>query len=299
MFRRTSQGTMVIDLFNDSSTESEEEEELLERRTENKKDLSSEYWQFRKLVKYLKVWQCNAEHCRILFWNNESFSTNAGKCMPDCQETVKSMLFSCHLFKNSWCWSESAVTFFFYKSKELQTVENNIYSGIIIVSFIKGNFPITLSLLSVTVWLYESTVSDKKKGCQMKWSAVCSCLTRCFVGRCLPKCLARLMDSCFLTQACVVAHESQGTGESTVWQQQLYAWFAHTAETYKWNAPVIDLTAHVVNINASKHGRKTKEEDKRQRPRLDLIPVIRTYHSHTFFRTVPSKPLSLSFFSEP
>lgn len=43
------------DSFSESSTESEEEEEAVERRTEANADLPSEYWQIQKLVKYLKV----------------------------------------------------------------------------------------------------------------------------------------------------------------------------------------------------------------------------------------------------
>ncbi|XP_046364085.1 outer dynein arm-docking complex subunit 2-like [Haliotis rufescens] len=42
------------DSFSESSTESEEEEEAVERRTEANADLPSEYWQIQKLVKYLK-----------------------------------------------------------------------------------------------------------------------------------------------------------------------------------------------------------------------------------------------------
>lgn len=43
------------DSFSESSTESEEEEEAVERRSETNADLPSEYWQIQKLVKYLKV----------------------------------------------------------------------------------------------------------------------------------------------------------------------------------------------------------------------------------------------------
>ena len=43
------------DHFSESSTESEEEEEAIERRPEANADLPSEYWQIQKLVKYLKV----------------------------------------------------------------------------------------------------------------------------------------------------------------------------------------------------------------------------------------------------
>ncbi|KAG8443312.1 hypothetical protein GDO86_011923 [Hymenochirus boettgeri] len=42
------------DEFSESSTESEEDEELPERRQEGNTDLPSEYWQIQKLVKYLK-----------------------------------------------------------------------------------------------------------------------------------------------------------------------------------------------------------------------------------------------------
>ncbi|RUS87840.1 hypothetical protein EGW08_004373 [Elysia chlorotica] len=42
------------DQFSESSTESEEEEEAIERRPEANADLPSEYWQIQKLVKYLK-----------------------------------------------------------------------------------------------------------------------------------------------------------------------------------------------------------------------------------------------------
>ncbi|KAK3760315.1 hypothetical protein RRG08_063072 [Elysia crispata] len=42
------------DHFSESSTESEEEEEAIERRPEANADLPSEYWQIQKLVKYLK-----------------------------------------------------------------------------------------------------------------------------------------------------------------------------------------------------------------------------------------------------
>ncbi|KAL3855757.1 hypothetical protein ACJMK2_014960 [Sinanodonta woodiana] len=42
------------DSFSESSTESEEEEESIERRSETNADLPSEYWQIQKLVKYLK-----------------------------------------------------------------------------------------------------------------------------------------------------------------------------------------------------------------------------------------------------
>lgn len=42
------------DTFSESSTESEEEEEAVERRSETNADLPSEYWQIQKLVKYLK-----------------------------------------------------------------------------------------------------------------------------------------------------------------------------------------------------------------------------------------------------
>ena len=51
------------DHFSESSTESEEEEEAIERRPEANADLPSEYWQIQKLVKYLKVrvwWKCIA-----------------------------------------------------------------------------------------------------------------------------------------------------------------------------------------------------------------------------------------------
>ena len=147
----------------------------------------------------------------------------------------------------------------------------------------------------------------------MKWNVVCSRLKRCFVGQCLLKCLAQLVDSCFLTQACVVAHPSQGTGESTVWQQQLYAWFAHTAETYKWSAPVIDLTAHVVNINVSKHGRKKRKTNASDPDWLwflwllvfkdylpsSVVPVIVSsapYNKKDYFRRAPCKP-AFFFFS--
>ncbi|XP_072516547.1 outer dynein arm-docking complex subunit 2 [Salminus brasiliensis] len=41
--------------FSESSSESEEDEEQSERRGENRTDLSSEYWEIQKLVKYLKV----------------------------------------------------------------------------------------------------------------------------------------------------------------------------------------------------------------------------------------------------
>ncbi len=41
--------------FEESSTESEEEEEVPERRDATGADLPSEYWQIQKLVKYLKV----------------------------------------------------------------------------------------------------------------------------------------------------------------------------------------------------------------------------------------------------
>ena len=44
------------DSFSESSTESEEEEESVDRRAEANADLPSEYWQIQKLVKYLKVW---------------------------------------------------------------------------------------------------------------------------------------------------------------------------------------------------------------------------------------------------
>ena len=37
------------------STESEEEEEIVDRRGDNNADLPTEYWQLQKLVKYLKV----------------------------------------------------------------------------------------------------------------------------------------------------------------------------------------------------------------------------------------------------
>ena len=43
------------DSFSESSTESEEEEEAVDRRAEANADLPSEYWQIQKLVKYLKV----------------------------------------------------------------------------------------------------------------------------------------------------------------------------------------------------------------------------------------------------
>uniref|UniRef100_A0A2C9JK39 Armadillo repeat-containing protein 4 n=1 Tax=Biomphalaria glabrata TaxID=6526 RepID=A0A2C9JK39_BIOGL len=42
------------DRFSESSTESEEEEEVIERRHEANADLPTEYWQIQKLVKYLK-----------------------------------------------------------------------------------------------------------------------------------------------------------------------------------------------------------------------------------------------------
>lgn len=44
-----------VDSFSESSTESEEEEEAIDRRAEGNADLPSEYWQIQKLVKYLKV----------------------------------------------------------------------------------------------------------------------------------------------------------------------------------------------------------------------------------------------------
>lgn len=46
---------MAVEDFSESSSESEEDEEQLERRPESNADLPSEYWQIQKLVKYLKV----------------------------------------------------------------------------------------------------------------------------------------------------------------------------------------------------------------------------------------------------
>lgn len=69
------------DSFSESSTESEEEEEAVERRSETNADLPSEYWQIQKLVKYLKVrahrFYCHNLHLRknlsdrnLVFKNN-------------------------------------------------------------------------------------------------------------------------------------------------------------------------------------------------------------------------------------
>jgi len=41
--------------FEESSSESEEEDEVIDRRPEAATDLPSEFWQIQKLVKYLKV----------------------------------------------------------------------------------------------------------------------------------------------------------------------------------------------------------------------------------------------------
>jgi len=41
--------------FEESSSESEEEDEVVDRRPEVATDLPSEFWQIQKLVKYLKV----------------------------------------------------------------------------------------------------------------------------------------------------------------------------------------------------------------------------------------------------
>uniref|UniRef100_A0A3B4FFW0 Armadillo repeat containing 4 n=1 Tax=Pundamilia nyererei TaxID=303518 RepID=A0A3B4FFW0_9CICH len=53
-FRKTSAGALPGELFSESSTESEEEEEQPYRHPETNTDLPSEYWQIQKLVKYLK-----------------------------------------------------------------------------------------------------------------------------------------------------------------------------------------------------------------------------------------------------
>lgn len=41
--------------FSESASESDDEEEAMDRRPEGNADLPSEYWQIQKLVKYLKV----------------------------------------------------------------------------------------------------------------------------------------------------------------------------------------------------------------------------------------------------
>ena len=41
--------------FEESSSESEEEDEVIDRRPEAATELPSEFWQIQKLVKYLKV----------------------------------------------------------------------------------------------------------------------------------------------------------------------------------------------------------------------------------------------------
>ncbi|XP_030612323.1 armadillo repeat-containing protein 4 isoform X2 [Archocentrus centrarchus] len=51
---KTSAGVLPVDLFSESSTESDEEEEQPYRHPETATDLPSEYWQIQKLVKYLK-----------------------------------------------------------------------------------------------------------------------------------------------------------------------------------------------------------------------------------------------------
>uniref|UniRef100_A0A3Q4MRE0 Outer dynein arm docking complex subunit 2 n=1 Tax=Neolamprologus brichardi TaxID=32507 RepID=A0A3Q4MRE0_NEOBR len=53
-FRKTSAGALPGELFSESSTESEEEEEQPYRHPETNTDLPSEYWQIQKLVRYLK-----------------------------------------------------------------------------------------------------------------------------------------------------------------------------------------------------------------------------------------------------
>lgn len=54
-FRKTSAGALPVELFSESSTESEEEEEQPYRHPETDTVLSSEYRQIQKLVEYLKV----------------------------------------------------------------------------------------------------------------------------------------------------------------------------------------------------------------------------------------------------
>lgn len=68
--RRTKAKTPVDaeDSFSESSTESEEEEEAVERRSETNADLPSEYWQIQKLVKYLKV--CSSPGIYLMNYEN-------------------------------------------------------------------------------------------------------------------------------------------------------------------------------------------------------------------------------------
>lgn len=127
------------------------------------------------------------------------------------------------------------------------------------------------------------SIPHNKKNEDVWWSGGCSHSKRRSVGRRSLKWLARRVDSWFLTQACLVAHASQGArGKELSDGSSCTHGFAHTAEAWKRSRPVIGLTGHMVNINVSeKHGRK--KEKRRDTPvtqtgRGYLWPLQRSPH---------------------
>lgn len=100
------------DSFSESSTESEEEEEAVERRSETNADLPSEYWQIQKLVKYLKVKTQGTTHRS----NKITEDWKSKKTL--CLNPLQYMHLLRYIFTARW---HVCVTFHFYIIHSLKT----------------------------------------------------------------------------------------------------------------------------------------------------------------------------------
>lgn len=209
MCSKTPAGSVPVDAFSESSAESEEEEEQPERRQESNTDLPPEYWQIQKLVKYLKVGE-HTWHPTVSFLLMDSKIETTAVCGEHYRSCSVSFLSvqQCRyrpesVFKlqnplpswNAWRCRKTFNSWYHDRHFYNQTL---CFSSVI------------SRCHSVKKKRRKNRMSDQIK---YRYSIKPS-----FVGRCLLKWLAQLVDFWFLTRACLVANVSQVAGKRAVWR---------------------------------------------------------------------------------